>query len=450
MDLTDLITEGEGYRQEFKENLAKLDRALAAFANGNGGIIYIGIADNGRIVKTHLTNKLRAQITNIARECDPSIRVVMKQHGPIVSITVPEGEDKPYACKEGFFLRTGATSQKLSRQEILEFIVRVNRIQFDRLFPSSLNWRRDVSKRAIHVFVAAAKLETVLADLGEEQLLLSLGVAQKQGGRLLLNHAGVLFFTESPQQWLPQVVMNYSRYQGTDKSTVIQRKIYTGTILSEATALLRDLQQDLPIGYTFDTTLQRQERPHYPPLVLREALINAVMHRDYFESGGDLAVDYYSDRIEISNPGELLSILSLETLGTRSLRRNPLIADLLHRCGWVEKLGSGIQRMRSLMHEWQLKPPHFTSQDGFFSVTLFGPKGMVEMSGLTQLPERERTFLAERNQIDEPFPSRTYQARFGVTLRTAQKDLTRLVEAGFLLREGRGKNARYRFRSGVA
>lgn len=374
------------------------------------------------------------------------MRVVVKPHGLIVAITVPEGDDKPYACKDGFFLRSGATSQKLSRQEILEFIVRVNRIQFDRLFPSNLPRVRTVSKQALHAFVTAAHLETVLADIGEAPLLCSLGVAQKQRGKLLLNHAGVLFFTEAPQQWLPQTVMNYSRYQGLDKSTVIHRKIYTGTMLSQVTALLRDLLQDIPVGYTFDATLQRQERPHYPPLALREALINAVMHRDYFESGADISVDHYSDRIDISNPGELVSILSLETLGTRSLRRNPLIADLLHRCGWVEKLGSGIQRMRYLMNEWRLKPPQFTSQDGFFSVTLHGPKAAVNVSGLAPLPERERLFLAERSQIDEPFPSRIYQARFGVTLRTAQKDLTHLVATGLLLREGLGKNARYRFR----
>lgn len=447
MNTEDLLAEGEGYRQEFKEGVAKLDRAFVAFANAGGGTVYLGIRDNGTTQKTPLTNRLRAQLTNIAAECDPPIRVTIKQVGSVVAIEVPEGEDKPYACKDGFFLRNGAITQKLSRQEILEFVVRVNRVQFDRLVPPNFQYPRDASKDDLRAFVQATNLATVLNDLGEEQFFQSLGIAQRQAGKLLVNHAGVLFLAKAPQQILPHAVISYSRYQGTDRTTVLQRRIYTGTLLTQVTQVLQDLQRDIPVGYTFDTQLKRREQPAYPPLAVREAVVNAVMHRDYFETGADIAVEYYSDRIAIANPGELLSVLSLATLGQRSLRRNPLIAELLYRCGWVEKLGSGIQRMRSLMETWRLKPPVFDSGGGFFSVTLLGPKTAIDVTRFASLPERQRRFLAERNRIDEPFPSRVYQERFGVTLRTAQKDLTELVRGGLLIREGLGKNARYRFTS---
>ncbi|MBI4237251.1 MAG: putative DNA binding domain-containing protein [Deltaproteobacteria bacterium] len=447
MKLEEILSEGEGYRQEFKEGLARIDRAMVGFANAGGGTIYVGVRDDGTILKTPLNNRLRAQIANIAAECDPAVPITIAAIGPIVAVSVPEGEDKPYSCKDGFFLRNGATTQKLTRQEMLEFVVRVNRVQFDRLIAASVIYPRDVAKAAVRRFVAEASLETVLADVGQEQFLQSLGVAQRQRGRLLLNHAGVLFFAKHPQLVIPHATAGFTRYQGVDKTTVVERKLYRGTLIEQIMELLRDLQRAIPTGYGFDRELRRQDLPHYPLVAVREAVLNAVMHRDYFENGAEISVDLYADRLEITNPGELLPVLSLETLGQRSLRRNPLIGDLLYRCGWVEKLGSGIQRMRRLMDEWRLKPPFFTSGGGFFSVTLFGPKTMIDVTALPQLAERERQFLAEQNRIDEPFASRVYQSRFAVTLRTAQKDLTHLVQTGHLTREGNGKNARYRFRS---
>jgi ATP-dependent DNA helicase RecG len=103
---------------------------------------------------------------------------------------------------------------------------------------------------------------------------------------------------------------------------------------------------------------------------LREAVTNAIMHRDYFESGANVFVEIYDDRIEISNPGGLPKGLSKEELGTRSVRRNPLIADLLHRIALIEKAGTGIRRMREDARKHKCPEPKFTV-NGFFTAAFW-------------------------------------------------------------------------------
>jgi ATP-dependent DNA helicase RecG len=119
-------------------------------------------------------------------------------------------------------------------------------------------------------------------------------------------------------------------------------------------------------------TPQRREIPQIPYDALREAVINAVTHRDYFEKGANVMIEMFDDRIEISNPGGLVKGLSRQELGKRSLLRNPSIANLLHEIKYIEKMGSGIPKMRRLMKEAGLPPVEFTCNT-FFSVVFRRP-----------------------------------------------------------------------------
>jgi len=118
--------------------------------------------------------------------------------------------------------------------------------------------------------------------------------------------------------------------------------------------------------------LRREDMPEYPMRALREAITNAVMHRDYFEAGANVFVEIFDDRIEVSNPGGLPKGLTPAELGTRSVRRNPLIADLLHRIAFIEKAGTGIRRMREEAKKNRSPQPTFRS-NGFFTAS-FRPR----------------------------------------------------------------------------
>ena len=360
------VCEGEGLFQEFKTSLAKIDRTLVAFANARGGVIYLGVDDTGKRKGFSLSNRTRAQIEDIAKNLDPPVPITCMELGKIAAIVVAEGEEKPYRCADGFFLRVGASNQKLSRNDILDLAVRMNRLHYESLQELSFRYPQDFSEPAFRNFVQETHLDNVLKSMGREDFLNSLGVAEQQAGRLIFNHVGILFFAKKPQQFLPQAKLNYARYQGTTKTHVVDRILLSGTILEQLAQVSRKLAFDIPVRYQLADQQQRQEIAHYPLRALEEAVINALVHRDYYERGAEVMIDYYSDRIEISNPGELLGSLQVKNLGTRAIRRNPLIAELFYRLGRGEKLGSGIARMRALMGEWKLKPPHFGIGPWFF------------------------------------------------------------------------------------
>jgi ATP-dependent DNA helicase RecG len=134
-----ILEEGEGYRIEFKESMTSIDKELIAFANSSGGRIFLGITDNKKIKGVKITNKFKSQIQDIANNCQPPIKIILEEFENILIINVREGEDKPYKCSSGFYLRVGPNSQKLNRNEIIEFFKAEGLIRFGRR-PNPL-WR---------------------------------------------------------------------------------------------------------------------------------------------------------------------------------------------------------------------------------------------------------------------------------------------------------------------
>ncbi len=124
-ELKFILQSGEGYFVEFKENIDKtLAKEIVAFSNSQGGKIFIGITDKEQIKGIKITNKIKSQIQDIARNCDPPINIKLFTYkNKILIIEVHEGDKKPYSCSQGFFVRNGPNSQKLSRDEILSYNV---------------------------------------------------------------------------------------------------------------------------------------------------------------------------------------------------------------------------------------------------------------------------------------------------------------------------------------
>src|SRR4030066_430595 len=115
-----LVQEGEGLTVEYKERYTpKIDRDIVAFANSKGGLLLLGVDDTGKIVGENLTNKMKAEINAIARNCDPSIHIKnIRQVGKVVAIEVAEGDEKPYGSSSGYFRRLDAVTQKMTQREV--------------------------------------------------------------------------------------------------------------------------------------------------------------------------------------------------------------------------------------------------------------------------------------------------------------------------------------------
>jgi len=213
------------------------------------------------------------------------------------------------------------------------------------------------------------------------------------------------------------------------------------------------LKQYIPVRYEMTGTPQRRELPEIPYDAIREAIINAVAHRDYFEKGSNVMVEMFDDRIEITNFGGLPKGLKPEDFGKRSVLRNPNIANLLHRIKYIEKMGTGISKIRRLVKEAGLPPVKFEF-DTFFTVTFKRPKHkpFVEEKRHEEFGINEGISEGIKNRLLQEilyikkygfFTRRIIERLNKISTATAERDITLLKKKGIIKFEGSKKTGRY-------
>ncbi|OGQ77970.1 MAG: transcriptional regulator [Deltaproteobacteria bacterium RIFCSPLOWO2_12_FULL_60_19] len=352
---------------EYKESLSSsLARELAAFANSAGGKILLGVRNDGTVVGMRDTNDLRAQIQDIARNCDPPVNVLVEAVGNVLAVVVRESESKPVQCRDGFFWRQGASTQKLSRDEIRDFFRSEGAIRFDLTVYPKFRYPEDFDRAKFDAWIH----ESRITRRGRiEDVLVNIEAAERSGGKLIFRNAGVLFFAKNVRHFFPHAYITCLLARGTDKTHILDRKDFDGGIVADIEEALRFIERNTRVAYRIER-LRREEIPEYPLAALREAVTNAVMHRDWFNEGANVFVEIYTDRIEVSNPGGLPKGMLPSDLGHKSVRRNPLIADLLHRIEFIEKAGTGIKRMREEAKKCGSPEPKFETT-GFFTATFY-------------------------------------------------------------------------------
>ena len=365
-DMELLLQEGEGYKVEFKESVSRLDKEMCAFANSSGGAIYIGIADNNEIKSHKLTNKLKSEIIDIARNCDPSITISVQQTGDVIKIDVPEGDNKPYGCANGFYLRIGPNSQKMKTREIISLITSETQVLFDSLINNKFDYA-DLNISSLNLYFKKAGI-----DLSGrlDDVLCNLSLAKREDGNIYLTNAGVLLFSDEPPQHIISSMTTCVRYKGTNKYKIIDRKDFRGNLMEQVDDALKFVSRNTRVEYVITGEPTREEIPEYPEEVIREAVINAVIHRDYFDQRMVTQVDIYDNRIEITNPGGLVKGLTIDDLGKTAVHRNPVLVDFFHRIGQIEKIGSGIGRMREGMKVSDHPEPVFEISSIYFRIVL--------------------------------------------------------------------------------
>jgi len=368
-ELALVLQAGEGYLIEFKENVnTDLAKEMVAMANASGGRILIGVNDGGQVLGVRYNNSLASQIQDMAQHCDPPVAIELEPYQNIVIVHVKEGANKPYRANKGFFLRNGANAQKMTTREIRDFMQAEGRIRFDEMLRNDLKFKQVFAPELLKSFLEQTGLSVKLAPAS---ILQNLGVLSWQGKEPILNNAGVLFFCKEMYPVLYQATITCALYKGTDKVHILDRKDFTGSLLSNIEDTLVFLKQHLRLRYEIKT-LQRKEILEIPEDALREAVVNAVCHRDYFEKGCAVMIEIFDDRVMITNPGGLPKGLPKEKFGQLSVPRNPLIASLLHRSHYIEKMGTGIHRMREVLRQAGNPAPDFDI-DSFFTLTLQRP-----------------------------------------------------------------------------
>ena len=196
--LKSILRKGEDSKTEFKENVSSsLNKEMVAFANTTGGRIYIGITDKGETKGVRITNKLKSKIQDIAQNCDPEIPISLKElkRESILIVEVKESNDKPHKCSSGFYIRSGATTQKLTTRKIRDFIIGEGDVDFGTLACSKFDYKKNFSKEKLFSFLD--KAEVTYSKRNIIQLLENLEVAHRQGSKIIFNNAGALFFSKN-------------------------------------------------------------------------------------------------------------------------------------------------------------------------------------------------------------------------------------------------------------
>jgi len=374
-----ILEEGEGYRIEFKENYySNMDKELVAFANASGGRIFIGVTDSGRAQGVEITNKLKSQIQDLANNCEPSIKIKMEEIENILIVNVFEGMDKPYKCGSGFYNRVGPNSQKMNRNDIIEFVKAEGKIRFDEMICRRFEYDEHFDERKLNRFLKIAGISKVLEN---KFILKNLNVATIDSTReIIMSNVGALFFSKNLDDIYFHTTVTCAFFKGKEKHTILDRRDFNEDIVSSVDYAMNFLKNYIPVRYKFTGEPQRVEIPEIPYEALREGVINAIIHRDYFQKGANVMIEIYDDRIEIVSPGGLVKGLSPENFGEKSVLRNPNIADLFQRINYIEKMGTGIKRMQNMISAAGLSPIKFDFSELFVTATFYR-SGLIAESG---------------------------------------------------------------------
>jgi ATP-dependent DNA helicase RecG len=433
-ELDNLISLGEGQTLEFKRSASEdYGREMVAFANSLGGTLLVGIDDSGKVIGVEHANRAKAQIQNTARNLEPALHVDVEAVDNVIVVTIPESDDRPHASGGRYYLREGATCQQMTRSQIREFFFREGLIHYDAMPNSAFSLSRDLIKKRYSEFARTASIPKELEML---DALTNLKLVSENR----MTNAGALLVGKQASRYLISATITCALFQGTTKTKILDQKIFDEDIYSNFNNTVLYLQSHLNTEYFIK--IKRTEKLELPEDALREALINAIAHRDY-RSTANIQIFIFYDRVEIHNPGGLVAGLKFSDLGRRSVPRNPLLFGILYRMDLVENVGSGLRRIRDTMKADGLVEPIIEADEHWFTVTftrkpeITGKKGAEEPRVKTRVKTRVKILELMRAN---PSVTRVEIAQhIGITLKGADWQIANLKKDGTIKRIGPDK-----------
>ena len=410
-------------------------RTACAFLNTGGGTVLVEAGpglEAARLRRSEIEEALRQLITPPAFW---SVAVEPAGHDYFCIIDVPAGRDRPYTVEGAIFVRQQSRTVSATANEIRSIV--------ESSFSSAERWERrlipeagvgELDKELILKTAEQARIkrnfpfshpdrvESVLAELG----------LYRQNS---ITNAAEVLFGQCPAIQFPQVRARVTVYQADKGGDFIDNRTFEGPLFRMLEEVFSIIRQHTPVASVFRGGLRRSDQPAFPEEAVREGLVNAFAHRDYADFSGGIAVDLYPNRLVIWNSGELPPGIKIGDLKREhpSMPRNPDVTQVLYLRQYMERVGRGTQNIVKWCKEAGLPQP----------------KWSADASGITlTLPTKTRTAaltlnLRERRLLDELKPGETlrlpeYSGRLAVSERQGRRDLGRLVEGGWLEREGEG------------
>ena len=458
--ITVLTASGESETLEFKETTGtrrEACRTVCAFLNQGGGRVLFGVTPTGTVVGQQVSERTIEELSAELRRIDPPVfptvdKVPVDGSHEVIVVSTGQGASRPYSYRGTAYRRLGNTTVAMSADEY-------NRMLFERMH-SEQRWENqpaagwsvddlDVAeiRRTVGEAVRRGRLDEPLSRKPTD-LLRGLGLLRDGA---LLRAAVVLFgSTERLEFEMPQCLLRVARFRGLDRMEFSDNRQFNGNAFTLFASAERFLRETLPIAGRFEPDrFERIDEPLYPPLATREALANALCHRDYSIGGGSVGIAVYDDRLEVTSSGSLHFGLTPEKLfGPHESRPwNPLIARTFYRRGIIEEWGSGTLKMAEMASSAGLPVPEIEDDGGTVTVRFRHGQFVPQADGREASPvQRRQMILALIDSADDGLARRDIVARFAphVSERQVIRDLEALRERGLIASSGRGASAQWK------
>jgi ATP-dependent DNA helicase RecG len=378
MDFIKEIESGESKTIEFKEKIPSnksIAKSAISFSNTGGGKLFLGIADQGNIIG--LPNdidiiSLEDQIAQLIYDnCSPiisfEIYTVNITEKYILVLEVKRGNSTPYYMKNkgvehGTYVRIGATNRLANRQKIKELEIMSKNISFDQI----VNFEYELED----LDLSSLEKEFNKFDKKlDKSKLENLGLIRENNGEFRPTNGLIIILGK-----FENCSIKCSKFRGTTMTEFLDKAEYNGDVFNQLDNTIEFIKKHINFGGKIEG-LQRKDRFEIPLVAIREAIVNALVHRDYQNLGRDIKVGIYDDVLNIVSPGSLpMSITEKDLLNGRSEIRNKVIARVLKELNYIEIWGSGIKRIYDSCHEYELKEPKIKETGDSVDVELFRVK----------------------------------------------------------------------------
>ena len=454
MDVKEIIEKEESETTEFKKSTAQLEKALKSicgFLNHRGGVVYFGI-DNGKVVGQEVSDSTLKAISQKIRqkikpEATPEVKVLKIKGKSVIEVTVKEGHNKLYYLDGIAYKRVGTENPVISPEE-LERTILERRTKYwdseicaeaslDDIDEDKVRWYLE-RREEIRKVKKPEKMEL-------KTLLLNIGAVKRTNDEIKPTNAGILFFCENPQRFVLQSQLRLARFAGNALTRdFLDRLDCSGTLWEMIEASEDFIRKNIRLfGFRTEYSFQRIDKLEYPIKAIRESIINALIHRNYF-APADTRVAIFDDRLETISPGAFPE--GVTPKNPKHVPVNPVLCQLMYDVGFIEKYGSGIYMINELCNEWGLQRPEYELSEVETKV-IFRSSGKaiviseIEKLGV-ELNERQKEgvkIIFEKGKITNA----DYAKMFEISRNTTTNDLSDLIEKGLIKRIGRGRGSYY-------
>lgn len=472
----ELIKPGQGPRLAFLEKADPMTIAetLVAFANTEGGTLVLGLKDDGTFSNARIdTTRLEKALKEAEENCNPTVdvgnweeleveeetkpaaksddaasngKVIATKSKTVYVLRIPRSIELHALADGRVLIRSGTKNRPLGGQEILRLASTKTTGDFEiEVVPGAT--KDNFSRKMIDEYLEKRAERTKRPFGGKlEDLFSEIGAVGADGKPTV---SGILLFSEYPQQWLPQSSVVFAKFVGktprgeSGLAGYTRREELTGPLPRLIEGAWNLIWSEMAVSAVVKG-LEREETYEYPQFAVREAIVNAICHRDYRLKGRRIEIRMYSDRLEVISPGGLPGFITVENIKDEHFSRNPRIVSGLFQWGYIEELGLGIDRMIEVMQQAGHKPPTFDARPYSFAVTLFNAREKQTPPEWARNTNHRQTRALQYIRENGSITNREYrQICQGVSAETLRLDLADMVEKGILVKVGSKKGTHY-------